>query len=639
MPKFCVILITAITAAFSQAVPDSSAAPARADIVRPEPQTDETAPDSLLAAPDSTAAAPAKEPAFDFRRRPEHFLRALYPDSTAIIGSRYTSFGDIYDWLPGGYHYNRGGAGQLSYGTMFGAPAGEMVLEYDGLILNDPLSGLADFSLIPTESMGHAGILHSADKTYGYMPIGHSLQFDSRTIADNPIRSQVGYRTGFYQYNDIDIRVGIKSSQKFWLDIGGVIRGYGGIRSNEGYSGTIVNAKLHRRFGGNWLLKYVMLFSLRDAELPLPNQIADLPAFQDPKQKDGRIDHALILTHRQNFSTTLQVTQLENELRAANKSVFFAQNKAQILRGTSELSLPLGAAQWRTGLHAWTTRARSNNWDHDAWQIDAYSSLAAPLLPGMKGHISLKAEKHAAFVPQLLPELSLFFAIDSTAAVSAWANRIAHYPGLMARTSGPFARGNLDLSLASYDQIGLAGEKQFDHLFAHVTAAWMRRKNQISTYYDGAGVTYRNMPIHSTLCLSAVLDVHFLRKWRFILKGDAFSDLGAEPTVTQRPRFHAKTFLQYHLLAFQGDLDAELRLGAFFLGRRSAPLPFYADYSVETRTLQPAIYPYLHAVLHYGAADIFFAYENYIDADVQYVYGYSMPQLWFRYGFIWHFID
>ncbi|MBN1480425.1 hypothetical protein EH223_20425 [candidate division KSB1 bacterium] len=625
---YCLIFLSALK---SQSVDDSSKVILDSDST----VVDSTA---LRAPVDSVHI---DEPLYDFRSAPDIYLRGFYHDSTLIIGSRYVSFGDVFDWMPGGYFYNMGGAGQLAYGSMFGAPAGEMILEYDGLVLNNPFTGLADFNLIPTESMGHAGLVHSFFKPCGYMPIGASFHFQSRTIANNPIRSQVGYRTGYYQYDDVDVRLGIQASKKLWIDAGGVIRSWGGLTSNEAYSGTKVNAKLNRRFGSHWLARYILLFNLRDTEIPLPDQLRDLQDFLDPKQKDGRIDHALIIHYKKKFSTIVQYTKFESELRAADKSVFFEQHNAHMIRGTSELNLFLREIRWRNGLHAMATFAESTSWGKRRdWQADAYSSLHGRINSTLHWYAAVKMEKNEDYAPQIVPEAQLFYAIDSTAAVSVWANQVVRYPSMTARYAiGPFAYGNGNLTFSRYNQIGLAGEKQFVNLFLHAAGALMQRKNQIATYDLDDKPTFTNMPDLSTLTFDASLDYHFMPKWRLLLQGKLFSDFNADPVVTQRPSLYSKFFLQYHLIAFKGDLNARLRAGAFVLGERQGPVPFYADFSRTTVKLEPAIYPYFHAVLKYRTAEIFIAYENYIDADVQYVYGYSMPQLWFRYGFIWHFVD
>ncbi len=347
----------------------------------------------------------------------------------------------------------------------------------------------------------------------------------------------------------------------------------------------------------------------------MPGAPLGVENFYDPTQKDRRTDHAIIVQHKDNFTRTL--------------------------RSTTEYTDSLRSIEWRSGLHAWATEAKSSNWGaRSDWQTDVYSSFSGALGDRLHWHAGFKAEKHEECAVQLLPEANLFFAVDSTTGLSLWANQQAYYPGFLARyATGPFGLGYENLNHSLYTQIGLAGEKQFDHLFFHASAAFQRQNNQVASFYDGRSVNYINVENHGALSFDAMVDYFFLPKWRLVLKSNVYSDINAEPFVSQRPNFYAKTFLQYHLVAFKGDLNARLRAGAFILGERQAPVPFYADYSLQQTRLDPAVYPYVHAVLYYGDAEIFLSYENYIDADVQYVYGYSMPQLWLRYGFIWHFVD
>ena len=606
------------------------------------PVVDISADSTSTAMIDSTNSDSIKPaPLYDFRPQAHAHLRGLYRDSTIIVGSRYTSFGDVFDQLPGGYFFNFGGTGQLAYGSVFGAPVGELVVEYDGLVLNNPIDNAADLNLIPTESIGHIGIVHSPLRPFGYMPLGASLHIRPMTIADNPIRSQFGYRTGYYGYNDVDVRVGIKASPKMWIDFGGLIKSYLGLIPNQQYSGNKINFSLNRRLGPNWLAKYVLLFSQRDTEVPLPEILQNSPDFTNPRQKDRRTDHSLQIYYKSYFKTVFQFTKFEQDFHAQERSVFDERHDVHAYRLTGEANRQVGFAQWRAGVSGVATRLNSNNWEKKTeLQAQAYSSVTGRISSAFEGLVGVRLYGHENYSPQILPEANLFYTADSTLRFSAWANRVANFPSLQAKlANGPFALGNEHLTTAVYDQIGAAGEKQFDNFFVHGSFVFQHRKDQIAAFFADEELRYANLPQHNIFNLNALLDYSFLKDWRFIFKGDFFKVLEDEPVIANRPDYYLKSFLQYHLVQFKGDLNARLRLGAFVLGERSGPLPFYADVSTSNTTLKPVVYPYFHAVLLYRSAEIFFAYENYIDADIQYVYGYSMPSMWLRYGFVWHFVD
>ncbi|RPH96986.1 MAG: hypothetical protein EHM72_14100, partial [Calditrichaeota bacterium] len=84
---------------------------------------------------DSNGVVQTKPPLFDFRPKSAGLMPALLVDSTSIVGSRYTSFGDVLDVLPGGYFANLGSSGQPAFASLFGAPLGEIELVYDELML------------------------------------------------------------------------------------------------------------------------------------------------------------------------------------------------------------------------------------------------------------------------------------------------------------------------------------------------------------------------------------------------------------------------------------------------------------------------------------------------------------------------
>lgn len=595
--------------------------------------------DSTQAVADSLKQPPA-QPLFDFRPRSTYYLRSLSADSTLLIGARYTSLGEIVECYAGGYFYNLGSAGQPAYASLFGSPMGEMVLSYDELILNHPLSGLADLNMIPVESMGRAGILHSADKPFGHLPLGQTFHVQSATIADNPIRSQVGYRTGANGYDDVDVRLGAKTSERFRLDLGGVIRGYDGHLRNSLYDGHQINLKADRRLGANWLLRYLLLANQHAANLPIPQPPVGFSKIVFPLQKEKRTDHALVLRRCDALTAVLQYTLMESDWRDQSRAVFNAQHDARSLRYTAEWAPLAGRLNWRSGLTGWTTSLNSNSWGkHGDWQSGLYSSIDARITDKLRGYGRLTVEKNSRFQPQALPEINLFWSFDSTMKMTLWANRGMIYPSLEARFSrGALAWGNSDLQPGEYQQAGLALEKRSSNVMAAGAVTLRRNLSQIAAQFDGERVVFANLPDYSLATVDLQTQIQ-LNRWLITFKGQTHWQFSSPPLVTNRPDWYLQSFVQYHLIQFKGDLNARLRVGAYLLGESRAPIPYHAAFSPQTAAISPQIYPYLHALLHYHSAEVFFAYENFIGADVQYVYGYSMPQQWFRWGFVWHFVD
>ncbi|MBN1998998.1 hypothetical protein JW935_15675, partial [candidate division KSB1 bacterium] len=100
--------------------------------------------------PDSTATTGADSlrtpPAdtlgiLDMLIKKEPVMQRLSADSTLFQGSIYGSFADILDQMPAVFIFQRGSVGQLANGFLFSGIGSNFILDYDGLILNDPLTG------------------------------------------------------------------------------------------------------------------------------------------------------------------------------------------------------------------------------------------------------------------------------------------------------------------------------------------------------------------------------------------------------------------------------------------------------------------------------------------------------------------
>jgi len=105
------------------------------------------------------------------------------------------------------------------------------------------------------------------------------------------------------------------------------------------------------------------------------------------------------------------------------------------------------------------------------------------------------------------------------------------------------------------------------------------------------------------------------------------------------PMFSAKNYVQFSGVFFQGDLDARIRVGAEFISERYGPSPYYADYSRTTAVLNPVVTPYLHGIFIIKDATLFVSLLNPLSFEYERVYGYPMPKLQLRWGFVWNFTD
>ncbi len=119
--------------------------------------------------------------------------------------------------MPGISIADRGSTGQPLYASLFGAPLGRQALRYNGLDLGDPLTGLTDLNLIPTESLAETRVVSDTElRRFGYSGgpgQGISLRTMALASASVPVRTRFAYRTGGMGYDDIDLRLALGDAQ------------------------------------------------------------------------------------------------------------------------------------------------------------------------------------------------------------------------------------------------------------------------------------------------------------------------------------------------------------------------------------------------------------------------------------------
>ncbi|MDZ7317047.1 MAG: hypothetical protein ONB24_13080 [candidate division KSB1 bacterium] len=589
---------------------------------------------------DSTAVDSSLQKPFNFKTPEILFLHSLSLDSMALEASRYISVGELVDDLNGGSFFQCGSAGKPAYTSLFGSPYGKTTLLFGDLLLNHPLTDKADLNFLPTESIGRLQIVHrGGEQTFAWLPAGSALIVRPMSLADNPIRSQVGYRTGGNGYDDVDARLGAKFSERLWMDFAGTVRAYNGHRPNSLYDGHQIDARVSRRLGNNWLLQGTALLNEHSVELPLAEPIVEFANVRSPLQKERRSDYALGGRFRDRLITVFQYTILDSDLRDARRSLFNDRRDARAFFHTSEWRSRRRPLQWRAGITGRYTMLKGSRWGEHFDRRGAAYLAASYTFGRAEAGLRFAAEKAEKNEPIGLPQLHLFlWSPDSTLRAALWTGRQAEHPSLQERyAQGLFSWGNENLRPALHDQAAATVEKHFARLFLAGLMAVRQSRSPIGALYDGRHVGFANLPRARSIHFNLLGRYAFYRQMIF-LKAEGYRQLtGLKPA--NRPDWQLQGFVQTHIIAFKGDLDLRLRLGGYLFGPRRASEPWYAEYSSVYRTLSPSIYPYFHALLHFRSADVFFAYENFIDANVEAVAGSPMPRLWLRWGFVWHFVD
>lgn len=570
--------------------------------------------------------------------------QVLWADTSILAGSKYTTFADIMDLFPGVYHHNRGSVGQKAFTSFFAGSPGDIILEYDGLILNDPLTGKADLNIIPTESIGRIRVEHGPNHQYGYMPSGQSLHLSSHNMASLPIRSQVAYRTGGHSYNDVDVRLGILVNKSLAINAGGLSKLYFGTMPNTKYKAERWNLKIDKQMTPSWSLHYVFLNNKSHVRFPLADTPPEFDFLQTPHQQDNRADHGLFLRHSEKLELSFQHTRLNRKVWTEGY-VFDETHSIDQFRMTGSYTTSLDFFKLNAGIYGQGFDFDSKVWgNHRDWQAAAWLSFSGNAENKLDWRLTMRGTAHQEYEMYPLPEISIFYNLSDSSRIFAFANRIVTFPSLEARyTQGPFGTSvyknpqQNQLYTGETYQVVAGMEKQTNLYQLFASLSLQNRLQHIQKHFIDESVYFTNRTDYTCLQADAHFNMSPFKNLSFWAQGAYFSSFDTK--VINRPNWFSQVYAEYKNTFFKGDIDLKIRLGATILGARYGAYPFYADWSSQTVSLSPQLDPYVHVNVVFGNARLFFAFDNFINQEYQQVYGYTMPKTWMRYGFVWSFWD
>lgn len=615
----------------------------------------------------------------------------FYADSTLRLASDYGSAGDLFARLPGVSLLDRGGIGLPAHGFLFAAPASAMHLVYDGLRLDDPLTGRADLNLIPVESIARqAFFIDPLARDFSGLPSSQTLEIAGRDLAADTLRSQVAYRTGGYGYDDIDVRAGLRYSPRLRINAGGVLKNYAGVALPYGkYRAQKFNLGLVRTFGDRWRLDYRLLSNVSDLDLPLPGQPLLVPALQQPHQKESRQDHGLTLQYAGSWRTMIQFTDQHRERYAFRHGLWDEAIDLRRIDLRSEYRHEALTWQATAGAGGLWTDLESAAWGrHDEQLTAAWANALIHPASRLAAFMQLRVEKSAQSDAALLPQLQLRYtpgaagrrqaAAAGTNAPSAgttmpsantttppvdtylpsattgmpptpavapwqavlWYERSRAEASLAARhEASPFGLGNAALRPFICDHLGLGLRHSSPRLELFAAAGVSRLRDEILLTWDAG----RLLPVYANQEARERISIDLAAEWRLSdwisLGGKAkklFSS-GAQPLNV--PETAGSGWLQLHHVFFRGDLDLRLSFGCSWWGDRPGSEPWYVEAGPQATPLEAVAVPWFNLGVVIRDAALFLGMQNPFAIDYSVVNGYRMPGAAIRWGVVWNFSD
>ncbi len=572
-------------------------------------------------------------------------------DSALITGSDYYSFADVFDALPFATALRRNAVGQPVTAWMFAGPEGAFTLDYNGLLLDDPISNCVDLRMIPTESIAHCQLVLDPDKRrLGAYATGHTLQLFSRDLASLPIRSRVTYRTGMNGYDDIDARLGILPHPRVALNAGGVAKSYLGAEASEKYSAQKIDFALEYIIRPRWSVRYRLLKYKSDLDMLLPalplsfSRVVPLvPQLQQPHEKIERYDHGFFVQRDSTLYGVVQLTDHHREYYGRNRSLLDQNIDLSRLRAAFEWKHSLSNLDMRLGAQSISDDlSYENRTPEPFYRLDSWVNLAVPVSGRIRAHLDLNLRKAKQHDPVLLPRLSLSYYHRRQTQLLLWMNREWSLPAYQARYSdGPWALGNPDLGPARYTQLGAALRFGQGILSVVTGVGALLADNDHTTalvddqprYIDGGSDKQAFFDLSASLALSRQFTLFFQGRQCVLPQDENDQPLIAVPEQI------ADFYLRFFDIFFKTDLHVDLRIGCNFWGERYAMLPYGVRRGGTLYRLDAALVPYAHAKCIIKDATLFLTIDNPLAVDYQVIHGFPRVQQLIRWGFSWNFLN
>ena len=565
----------------------------------------------------------------------DSLFSVLEADSADLRGSDYSTFADIINTMPGSYHFDTGSMGLPSPLSLFASPADRFELEFDGLLLNDPLTQKADLKLIPTESIGTIQVLQN--QCSGYQT-GPAIKVTTHDHSFVPLHSKIAYRPGNFFRNQLDVRLGVQLNPTFALNAGAQTRLFGGIMPHSRFRSESWNVKLDKQFK-NVSLSYIWLQYRDHQRLPISGTLPGWESLKEPNQKQYRTDHALFFRFSQHISASIQATLYDRRDFAADYTIWNQSHHAKSLYIKAAYQNSFQSFQYQLG-----SFARLYKFSSDTWQ-DTEQSRSGGWIQVSRQNNKLKwqAGTHLIHLSEndfyLLPRLLLTLETTQLSKLSAFAGQKITPVSIEERYGqSPFGVGNDSLLTGRIKNAGLSWEITKNRLKAYLSLAVENREHMPAAAFRDGLIRYINLESHTCTSIDLLLDYTFSH-WQTHGRIHANNNLSNAPVRVNRPDVYGRFYIAYRSTFFRNDLKLLLRVGGEFIGSREGSTAVYSDYSDDRINLRPALVPYAHLSAGIGDVDFFACIENFTGLNYQQIYGFDSPRSLIRYGLVWNFDD
>ncbi len=585
------------------------------------------------------------------------FIHTTLPAEDASIYRIRSAF-ELLTLFPAVRGRDTGFLGQWSSFRLGGSDPSRSSVMLDGLLLDDPWTGIPDLSLIPLD-MTDSVDLYTGHNPFGITPAGGLLLARTPDISSNHPVTRILYETGTSHLSDIGVTFGQKFTKTMEFFAGLSLVRFSENEPQE-YAGQTLYVKATWQPLSHLTLGYNFYHNQKDLRLPFPVQIpGDTVLTETPCRKVRRFDHLFdsgFTLGRIQSKIRLQYSALSTELRdldfnpASRFPASFWLLSLEQHHPWAPMPFTLGVVSLWRELNTHESQVLKDNTVNAFLRASRSFWNAFSFLVEVNGHWSAGGcaiLPYGQFQWKPGPAFSAGISYGEGARYPSLGEKYGYplqvmppvTPAEALAYQAPLSHRAENPVVAERDRTlqGTAHFSALGFLKAGIRGYWTSVRNEILPCMEGDSLFYRNggNSRYAGASLECSAASH---GFSVQCAADYLSALdGAGHTLPERPSFTGRASLSWKGVFFKEDLVFSITSGVLF---SSSFWAFSESTAADFIRCGPSTLLYVQAALTVMRhADLYIAVENLLDADVLVLAEYQYPGRTVRTGVRWDLFD
>ena len=552
----------------------------------------------------------------------------------------YNDPADIFVYFPGVTIFDRGSSGQELNCSRQGNSAVQTTILFDGRPFYNPIYGITDLNYLPIGFISKMSIKNEMSPD-NLLHNGESLVFQSEKYRDEVPYSQIYHHKAGFGYSDVDFVFGQPVSQRINVLLGGSLRSFDGRNMAYNYEQQNLRGKLEYFISRDWRLNYSLISNKLNREEPGPVNENGTYQTQTTYVKNDRADHTLNIfgrifkSEQRNFWANLYYSSLFTKTTDDTFSVtrkdkskysgIILQWSQRILGQTLTIGGNFEHVWTEAGITGTNQLNQSGLYFQDEWNFKQKFVMSF-----LAGHKSDNRQN-----TNFIGGIQSHYKLSENFNIFAGAKQSVRFPTLFELHAEENYLGNPELKNEIIQKTFTGLDCQLFSRLKLFSQIYQKNIKQGITYQavDSATATFSNSEDKRFFGADLGITYQLTEKlnWYTVLTSLENNKLINQPDV------QITSYIQFQDSFFNEDLNTKIRIETRYIGNRTSVTYHPYLYSFETQELSPTLILNGFASLNFGKLNIFLMYENILNNEYEYIYGFPMNGRTFHYGLRWEF--